>query len=177
MVYFSIWDMHGFPHKFPTVRENATKLMVRGKPGKSITILFPWHGCFFPIQFPSYGILQHMRNAWVSPSIYHSAGKCYKTLRMGWTWEIGTHTFSIVWVIFSHPIPILCYTSSYGKCMGFPIISHSTGKCNKTLRMGWTWKIGTNTFPIVWVIFPHTISILRYTSSYGKCMRFPINFP
>ena len=36
-----IWEMHGFLHKFPTVRENATKPMVWGKPGKSITILFP----------------------------------------------------------------------------------------------------------------------------------------
>ena len=45
-----------------------------------------------------------------------------------------------------------------------PSISHSTGKCNKTFRMGWTWKIGTHTFPIVWVIFPHTISILPLNS-------------
>ena len=41
MVYFSIWEMYGFPHKFPTVRENATKPMVSGRSGKSITILFP----------------------------------------------------------------------------------------------------------------------------------------
>ena len=40
-VYFSIWEMRGFPHKLPTVRENATKPMVWGKSGKSITILFP----------------------------------------------------------------------------------------------------------------------------------------
>ena len=61
MVYFSI------PHKFPTVQENATKPMVWGKSGKQILILFPEYECFFPIQFPSYGILQHMGNAWVSP--------------------------------------------------------------------------------------------------------------
>ena len=36
-----IWEMHGFPHKFPTVRENATKPMVREKSGKSITMLLP----------------------------------------------------------------------------------------------------------------------------------------
>ena len=36
-----IWEMHGFPHKFPTVRENATKPMVWGKSGKLILILFP----------------------------------------------------------------------------------------------------------------------------------------
>ena len=36
-----IWEMHGFPHKFPTVRENATKVMVWGKSGKLVLILFP----------------------------------------------------------------------------------------------------------------------------------------
>ena len=36
-----IWEMHGFPHKFPTVRENATKAMVWGKSGKLVLILFP----------------------------------------------------------------------------------------------------------------------------------------
>ena len=34
-------EMHGFPRKFPTARENATKSMVWGKSGKLITILFP----------------------------------------------------------------------------------------------------------------------------------------
>ena len=67
MVYFNIWEMHGFPHKFPTVRENATKLIIWEKSGKFMFILFPWYGRFFPIRFPSYGILQHMGNAWVSP--------------------------------------------------------------------------------------------------------------
>ena len=36
-----MWEMHGFPHKFTTVRENATKIMVWRKPGKLILILFP----------------------------------------------------------------------------------------------------------------------------------------
>ena len=36
-----IWEMHGFPHKFTTVRENATKIMVWRKSGKLILILFP----------------------------------------------------------------------------------------------------------------------------------------
>ena len=63
-----IWEMHGFPHKFSTVRENATKPMVWGKSGKLMLILFPK-----------------------------------------------------VWVRFFHPIPILWYTSSNEKCVGFPI--------------------------------------------------------
>ena len=61
--------------------------------------------------------------------------------------------------------------------MGFPINFHNTEKCNKTHQIGWTWEIGTHTFPIVWVIFAHKTPILWYTPSYGKCMGFPINFP
>ena len=56
-------------------------------------------------------------------------------------------------------------------------ISHSTGKCNKTYGMGRFWEIDTHTFPIVWVLLSHPIPILWYTSAYGKCMGFPINFP
>ena len=75
MVYFSIWEMYGLPHKFSAAQENASKPMVWGKSRKLILILFP-----------------------------------------------------IVWVLFSHPIPILWYTSAYGKCMGFPINFPHYGK-------------------------------------------------
>ena len=40
---------------------------------------------------------------------------------MGKVWEIDSHTFPTVWVLFSHSIPILRHTSSYEKCMGFPM--------------------------------------------------------
>ena len=43
--------------------------------------------------------------------------------------------------------------------------------------MGKVWEIDNHTFPIVWVLFSHLIPILWYTSAYGKCMGFPINFP
>ena len=58
-----------------------------------------------------------------------------------------------------------------------PWISHSTRKCNKTHDMGKVWETDTHTFPMVWVLFSHRIPILWYTSSYGKCMVFPMNFP
>ena len=48
-------------------------------------------------------------------------GKCNKTHGMRKALEIDNHTFPIVWVLFSHPIPILWYTSAYEKCMCFPI--------------------------------------------------------
>ena len=56
---------------------------------------------------------------------------------------------------------------------GFPhqflIIPENEGKLT-------VWEIGGHTFPIVWVLFPHQIPIIWYTSSYWKCMGFPINF-
>ena len=107
MVYISIWEMHGFPHKFLTLRKNATKPMVQGKSGKLVLILFPQHGCFFPIRYQSKSILYHMGNAWVSPLISHSMGKCNKTHRIRRTWEIGAHTFPILWAHFFHQISIL----------------------------------------------------------------------
>ena len=121
MVYFIIWEMHGFPHQFSIDWENATKPIAWGKPGRLVFILFQWYGYFFPIQFPSYGILHHMRNAWVSPLIFHSLGKYNKTHPVKRAWEISNHTFHRVWEAFSHQIAILCCATSYGKWMGFPM--------------------------------------------------------
>ena len=45
----------------------------------------------------------------------------WEMLAFGEQDKIGNHTFPITWVVFAHPIPILCDISSYGKCMGFPI--------------------------------------------------------
>ena len=94
-----------------------------------------------------------MGNARVSPSICHSTGKCNKTHHMGWPWEIGTHIFPIVWVILPHTIPSLCILHQMGNAWVSLSICHSTGKYNKTHRMGRTWEIGTPTFPVVWALF------------------------
>ena len=80
-----IWEMHGFSHQSPTLRENATKPMVWEKSGKLVLILFPWHECFFSHQNP---IL------WYNSShgkciIFHNIGKDSRTYRMGKLWEIG----------------------------------------------------------------------------------------
>ena len=150
---------------------------------------------------------------------------------MGKVWEIDNDTFPIVWVLFSRPIPILWYTSAYGKCMVFPInfpqyrkmqhnpwygeslgnryshFSHSmvaffpsdshpmvyfstwemygfphkfpTVWENATKPTVWrkSGKLIIILKPIVWVLFYHLIPILWYTSAYGKCIGFPINFP
>ena len=70
-------------HQFPTVKENATELIVWGEPGKSVLILFPYYGRFFPIRFPIYGILHQMGNACVFSLISHNMGKDSQTHPMG----------------------------------------------------------------------------------------------
>ena len=136
MVYFSIWEMHGFSHKFPTAWENATKSTIWGKSGKLVLILFPWYGCFFSIRFPSYGILYHMGNAWVSHQFLIVRENATKPFVWGWTWDIGTHTFPIVSVNFPHTISILRYTSSHRKCMAFPINSPLYKKMQQSSSYG-----------------------------------------
>ena len=120
MIYFIIWEMHGFPHQFLIVRENATKRIVLGEPGKLVLILFPYYGRIFSIRFPFYGILHHKGNACLFSLISHNLGKYSQNHRMGkvweigsqWrTWEIGTHTFPIVWVLF--PIRFTFYGILY----------------------------------------------------------------
>ena len=74
MVYFIIWEMHGFPHQFPIVQENATKSII-------------WRR----------------------------------------TWEIGTQTCSIVWVLF------------------FPLDSHFV-----VYFITWEMHVSSHQFPITW---------------------------
>ena len=82
-----------FPHAFPIVQKNATKLIVWGVPGKLVLILYPYYGRFFPIRFPFYGILHHMGNACVFLLISHNMGKDSQTHRMGKVWEIGSRIY------------------------------------------------------------------------------------
>ena len=119
VVYFIIWEMHGLPLQFLIAKENPTKPRYGGETRKLVLILFPQHGCFFHIRFLSYSILHHLGNAWVSPSISHSIGKCNKTRRIG---SLG------VWILFFYQIPILWYNLPHGKCMAFPINFRQHGK-------------------------------------------------
>ena len=176
MVYFSIWEMYGFPHKFPTVRENAAKAMAWEKSGKLILILFPQYGCFFFIRFPSYGILQHMGNAWVShkfPTVWKNATKLVVWGKSG---KSITILFPQHGCFFPIRFPSYGILQHMGNSSVPPYISHSMGKCNKTHGVEKLWEIDTHTFPIVWVLFCHQIPILWCTSSYKKYMGFLINF-
>ena len=62
---------------------------------------------------------------------------------------------------FSHsmgafsPLQFTSYGILYhiGNAWVFPLVSHSTGKCNKIYHIKRNWETGTYTFPIVWVLF------------------------
>ena len=103
MIYFIIWEMHGFPHQFLIVRENATKRIVLGEPGKLVLILFPYYGRIFSIRFPFYGILHHKGNACVFSLISHNLGKYSQNHRMGKVWEMGSRKYPTKPIVCGEP--------------------------------------------------------------------------
>ena len=78
VLYFIICEIHGLPHQFPIAWENAAKSIELGEPGKLVPIFSPKYGYFSSVRFPSYGILHHMGNALLFPSIYNTTEKCSK---------------------------------------------------------------------------------------------------
>ena len=84
--------------------------------------------------------------------------------------------FPIAQELFFHEIPILWYTSPHGKCIGFLINFPQHRKMQQNPTNG--ESLG-NWYPYLFhsvSAFFHQIPILWYTSSYGKCMDFLINF-
>lgn len=52
MVHFIMPETHGFSHEFYIIRENVTKPIILGGPGKLVPIIFPYYGCFFSYSIP-----------------------------------------------------------------------------------------------------------------------------
>ena len=81
-----------------------------------IPIFFPKHGYFSSIIFPPYGILQHVKNAWVFPSVSHSMGKCSKIRPMVWSCSLEPllHQIPIIWAVhgFSNEFLVLWLNSA-----------------------------------------------------------------
>ena len=98
------------------------------------TFLMVW--ALFLIRFPCYGILHHVGNAWVSPSIYHILGKCSKTQRIGRAWEIDTNNFTKVWVPDFPPRVYFITWEMYGFSHQFPKGWENISKppCERDLR-------------------------------------------
>ena len=112
----------------------------------------------FPIRFPSYGILHHMRNTWVFPSVAHVLGKCNKTHCMGKTVKLVFILFLQYRAFFPIRFPSYSILHHMGNTWVFLSVAHVLGKYNKTHCMGKTVKL-------VFILFPQ----------YGSF--FPIRFP
>ena len=126
-----ILEMHGLCHQLPIVGENATKPTVQREFGKLVSYLSHSLGAF-TIQFSSYGTLQHMGNALVFLLISQNAEKYNKTHCEERNWEIGTHTFPIVWMVFPIRFPSYCILHPMGNAWVFSSDSHSMGNSSKT---------------------------------------------
>ena len=103
IAYFVIWEMHGFPHQFLIVRENASKPFVLGEPGKLVLIIFPYYGRFFSIRFGFYGILHHMGNVCIFTLISLNMGKDNQTHWMDKAWEIGSQRYPTKHIVCGEP--------------------------------------------------------------------------
>ena len=100
-------------------------------------VFFPYRmGAFFPIRFPSYGIVHDIGSEWVFSSISHSIGKDSETHQMRKAWEIGSHIFSIIWVLFSIRLPSCGILHHMGNAWVLSSVSHSMRKGRKTYWMG-----------------------------------------
>ena len=116
-----IWEMLSFSHQFPIAWENVTKPIVWENLGN-------WQSYFSHSMvtfFPSYGILHHMGNAWVFPSISHSTRKCNKTHRMGenlGNWQsYFSHSMGTFFPSDSYPMVYFIIWEMHGFSHQFPI--------------------------------------------------------
>ena len=149
-----IWEMLGFSHQFSIAWENATKPIAWGEPGKLVVILFPQYGQFFPIRFPSYGILHHLEMHGFSHQFPIVRENATKPIAWGKPGKLVIILFPQYGYFFPIRFSFYDILHHMGNVWVFPSISHSTGKCNKTHRMGKAWEIGNHAFPIVSVLFP-----------------------
>ena len=66
---------------------------------------------------------------------------------MGRTWEIGAHTFPILWALFSIRFPFYGILHHMGNACVFSLISHNLVKDSQNHRMGKVWEIGSRNYP------------------------------
>ena len=93
IVYFIIYKMHDFPHQFPIAWKNAVKSIKFGEPGKLVPIFSPTYGYISSIRFQSFGILYHMENAWLFPSISNTTENAAKSTR--WALRMFFHSITV----------------------------------------------------------------------------------
>ena len=136
MVYFIVLEIgYGFPHQFLMVRGNVTKPIVLGEPGKLYSYFSHSMGDFFII-YPPCGMLHHMGHARVFLSISHSMEKDNQIHRMRKARQICSHTFFIVWVLFSIRFPPSGILYHMGNALIFSSISSKNPWNGKSLGIG-----------------------------------------
>ena len=163
-----------FPINFPRYGEMQQNPLHGGSLGNWYSYFSHSLGVFFPLDSHpmAYFIRWEMHGF---PHQFPKLRKCNKTNRMAKVWEIEDHNFLIVWVLFSHLIPILWHTSSFGKSMDFPINFPHYGKMQQNPPYGENLGNWYSYFShSMGAYFP--FSILWYTSSHRECMYFLINF-
>ena len=101
------------------------------------------HPMVYFITWEIHGFSHQFLIAWKDSKIY--------TTRE--TWDIDTHTFFEVRLLFFYHIPALWYSTSRQKCIGFPIIFQSTGKCSKINSLERSWDTCNHTSPESWCAF------------------------
>ena len=105
--------------------EKGSKTPRTGKAWEIGSHTFPIVWKLSTIRFPSCGILHHMRNGSVSPSISHSTWKSNKIYRMGenlenW-WSHFSHNMGAFFPLDSHPMLYFITWEMYGFPHQFPI--------------------------------------------------------
>ena len=101
-VYSIIWEMHGLPHQFPIVQENATKLIVGENLGKWCSYFSHIMDAFLPLDsdFMVYFITWEMH---VFSLISHNMGKDSQIHRMEKVWEIGSRKYPTKPIVCGEP--------------------------------------------------------------------------
>ena len=115
-----IWEMHGFPINFPWsgkmqqnswYKENLGNWYSHFSRSADAFFSFDPHPMVYFITCEIHGFSHQFLIAWKDSKIY--------TTRE--TWDIDTHTFFEVRLLFFYHIPALWYSTSRQKCIGLPI--------------------------------------------------------
>ena len=126
--------------------------MVWGKSEKSIIILFPWRGCFFPIRFTSYGILHHMAMHEFPHQFLIVWENAAKLIVWGENEKLVLILFPYYGRIFSIRFPFYSILSHMENACVFSLVSLNLGKDSQNHRMGKVWEIDSqkySTKPVV----------------------------